>query len=120
MTTVVTSVAVGTPSGELCSTTLLGLSVNVETTAFTVSAVGSLPLTDQLSLYAQAGVAFWEVTGSAPGLTVDVSEDGNDIQVGLGANFYFTEMVGVRGAWDRLDVEGDPLDFLSINVLVAF
>lgn len=94
----------------------------VEADAWTVSALGILPLGDQLSLFARLGVNFWNTdisaagTGSGSVASASNSDDGTDWVYGLGAAFSFTKNLSVRGEWERYDFDDADVDLLSAGV----
>jgi OOP family OmpA-OmpF porin len=94
----------------------------VETEAWTVSALGILPLGDSFSLFARLGVNFWNAdisaVGTGGGVTAAVSEDddGTDMVYGVGAAYRFTKNLSVRGEWERYALDDADVDLWSAGV----
>ena len=111
---------------------VLGVPVTaeIETKAWDLVAVGILPLNEQFSLHAKAGIARWDLdtTASAVGLgAVSISENGTDFTFGFGGQFNFTKNVGARVEWQRYNDVGDSgttgqsdFDVISASVLFMF
>jgi len=93
----------------------------IETTAFNFSAVGTLPLNPSFSLFAKAGVLFWDAkardtTGGTP---FSASDDGSDLSLGLGATYHFNKNLGLRAEWEQFDA-GDGISLLSVGAVYKF
>jgi len=94
----------------------------LEAEAWTVSALGILPLGDQFSLFARLGVNFWNVdisaVGTGGGTTAAVSDDddGTDMVYGVGAAYSFTNNLSVRGEWERYDFDDGDVDLWSVGL----
>src|SRR5690606_26898493 len=67
-----------------------------------VSAVLSLPLSENFSLYAKGGQFFWESEARALGIPID--DDGDDPFYGAGAKFRLNDALDLRLEWERYDV----------------
>jgi OOP family OmpA-OmpF porin len=100
---------------------------------FNVDLVGIAPLfEDRFALLARVGVQSSKTsdlfvgTGSAAMLRVpDPSKNGTSYKAGLGAEFYFTRNVGVRGEWERYRVSDGMsghanADAFTLNLLYKF
>jgi OOP family OmpA-OmpF porin len=98
----------------------------IKTDAWTISALGILPLGDSFSLFGRVGVNFWSAdisaTGSGGGGTAAYSEsdDGTDWVYGVGAAYKFTDNFSVRGEWERYDFGDGDADLLSAGVSWSF
>lgn len=94
---------------------------SLDSTALTLSAVGSLPMTDQFAFTGKLGIAWAETDVSGFG-----TRDSTDPVYGLGLRYDFNKQFGVRGEWERFRLNGSPLvgkfdaDVLSINAIVRF
>lgn len=99
--------------------------VTLENEAWTLSALGILPLNDKFSLFARLGLNVWNVditasgTGSG-GTSYSDSEDGTDVVYGLGAAYHLTPNLNLRAEWERYDFDGGDLDFLSVGLSWSF
>jgi OOP family OmpA-OmpF porin len=108
---------------------VLGVRLRGDFNAFSVSALGLLPLGD-FDLFARGGIARWDGSLEAVDFGVDVSEDNTDPLFGLGAQ-YRTGQLAIRleyqglllGFDDDNDDEADCddwVDLLSIGVTWTF
>jgi len=103
------------PSAGVVNTTL-------ESDAWTLSALGILPLGDRFSLFGRVGVNFWNIdvsatgTGSGGTATASDSDDGTDWVYGVGATYSLTKNLGVRGEWERYDFDDGDVDLLSAGI----
>ena len=94
---------------------------SLESTALTLSAVGSLPMTDQFAFTGKLGIAWAETDVAGFG-----TRDSTDPVYGLGLRYDFNKQFGVRGEWERFRLNGSPLvgkfdaDLFSINAIVRF
>jgi OOP family OmpA-OmpF porin len=96
-----------------------GGSASAEADALFFSVAGAIPLGDRASVYGKVGLFFWDASLSATGFP-DSSEDGNDLLFGAGASFDLTSQIGIRGEWERYDLDGDNVDMLSVGVQFMF
>ncbi len=72
-----------------------------------VYGIGHLPLAEQFSLYALAGFTYGELSVSAPGVPVSVSDDDTDFSYGVGAQFDLTRSVAGYVEWAQYFDESD-------------
>lgn len=102
------------------------LNLKVETQAWSLSALGILPLNDKFSLFGRLGfnVSNSDVSVSATGsgTTYSSSDSDNDTGVlyGLGAAYHFTPNVNLRAEWERYDSDGSDMDFVSVGLGFSF
>jgi OOP family OmpA-OmpF porin len=87
--------------------------VKVGSNAFSASAIGSIPLNDQFSLFARLGYASWE-------LNKDVDDDGEDLIYGLGAAFNVTPQVQIRAEYEAVDVNHGDFDYFGVSAAFKF
>ncbi len=87
--------------------------VDLETEGFVAAGLASLPLTENLSLYAKAGVFFWDQDVNT------VSFDGQDLMYGIGARLRFMDQFHVRLEWEQFDTKFQT-DMISITGGVQF
>ena len=92
--------------------------VDVEVTAWDLVGVASFPLGDKFSVFGKLGFAMWDAEASLPGFG-SVSDDGTDLTFGVGLQYDVSRNLGIRGQWQRYDVEGDA-DLLSIGLIYRF
>ena len=89
-----------------------------------VWAIGILPATPKLSIYARLGYSAWDselkttVPPEAP-TTTDAS--GNDLAYGFGVAYNFTRRFGLQVEWEKYELErDDEVTFGSIGVRWTF
>ncbi|HWS02501.1 MAG TPA: outer membrane beta-barrel protein [Gammaproteobacteria bacterium] len=98
------------------------VNATVEGEAWTVSALGILPIGDKFSLFGRLGVNIWNVDVSAAGTysgataTLSGSDDGTDMVYGVGAAYSFTDNLSMRGEWERYDFGDTDVDLLSAGI----
>jgi OOP family OmpA-OmpF porin len=93
--------------------------IGVEVTAWDLVGVASLPLGDKFSVFGKLGFAMWEAEAtSVPGFG-SVSDDGTDLTFGVGLQYDVSRNLGIRGQWQRYDVDADA-DLLSIGLIYRF
>lgn len=97
--------------------------------AWTLAAIGTLPVMRDLSVFAKLGVANWssklKSTRLVPGaLTQAAAEivhtDGWDPYYGAGVGYELVEGVGIRAEWERFDFGGTDVDLMSAGLTVKF
>jgi len=96
-----------------------GGTVTAEVDGLQVAAVGMIPINPQFGVFGKIGVYMWDATVSATGFG-SVSDDGHDIMFGAGVSWNLTSKFGLRAEWERFDIDGDDLDFLSVGVQFNF
>lgn len=106
-----------TDLGEV-SATGPGGTATVEVDGFGVAAVGMIPLSERFGLFGKVGAFMWDASGG--GAASGTDEDGTDIMFGAGVNWNLTQKFGLRAEWERFDVDGDDVDFLSIGAQFNF
>jgi hypothetical protein len=81
--------------------------------------VGFLPVQPNFDLFARVGYGTQELSVSGPGASA--SADGESVNYGVGAQFFFDANNGVRGDWTRHDFEDDgEADVFSISYVRKF
>lgn len=85
-----------------------------------VYAVGAVPVSPNLELFGRVGYGTTELEASGGGVTV--SEDGDSWNYGVGANYFFDGLNGVRADYTRRDYQNDggEADVWSINYVRRF
>jgi OmpA-OmpF porin, OOP family len=94
----------------------------VEVSGLNTSLVGLHRATDALEIFAKVGLYAWEAkasdtTGGAP---FSGKNDGADLSLGFGANYYFTRQFGARLEWEHFSLDSDDASLLSASLLVRF
>lgn len=91
--------------GEASSSGFVGgvsTTVVTETTAFELVGVGSVPMTDNFSIYAKLGMFRYDSDGSATGGLAGTSGDkGTEFTFGFGAEYAFARNFAARLEWQR-------------------
>lgn len=90
----------------------------VEVDGFGLAAVGILPLNEQFGIFGKLGIYRWDASGG--GDLAGAGDDGTDLMFGAGVNWNFTERFGLRVEWERYDIDGDDVDFLSLGLQFNF
>jgi len=96
-----------------------------------VDLVGIAPLTDKFSVFGRVGVAHAQTrdsfagSGAAIAATSNASKRDTNLKVGVGMEYKFTPMMGVRGEFERYrinDAMGSRgnVDMLSVGLVVRF
>jgi OmpA-OmpF porin, OOP family len=104
--------------GEV-SASVPGGTATGEVDGFGLAVVGMIPLNEKFGLFGKVGAYMWDSTVSAPGFG-SVSDDGTDIMFGGGVNWNLTTRFGLRAEWERFDIDGDNIDFISIGAQFNF
>ncbi|MFQ6017396.1 MAG: outer membrane beta-barrel protein [Kiloniellaceae bacterium] len=89
------------------------------TDGWSLGATLGTPLTDQLSLFARAGVFVWEVDVQLDGLAVSVPGNENPFYGG-GAKVDFTPNLSLIGDWTRYELDPIHSDVVSIGLQYRF
>lgn len=97
----------------------------IENEAWTISAVGILPLNDKFSLFARLGLNVWNMDVSASGTgsgttSVSSKDNGTNAVYGVGAGYSLTPNLNLRAEWERYDFGGDNIDFFSAGLAWVF
>ena len=87
--------------------------VDIETEGFTAAGLASLPLSEDFSIYAKAGVFFWDQDVNT------VSFDGQDLMYGIGVRMRFMDQFHVRVEWEQFDTKFET-DMISVTGGIQF
>lgn len=111
-------------------TIVLGIpvSADAEITGFFLSGIASWPINDSFSVFGKLGAIYWDVETDADGGGISVSEDenGTDLMFGVGAQYDFTDNIGIRAEWERFNDVGDSdtgesdIDLISGSLVYRF
>lgn len=95
--------------------------VEFEVDGFAVNAIGRVPV-GQGALYGKVGAFSWTADAKACVALVCTNEDHDETDVvwGLGVSFDFNDQVGIRGEFERYDIDGDDIDMLSAAAYLRF
>jgi OOP family OmpA-OmpF porin len=99
-----------------------GVRLDADANAIGVWAVGILPTTPRLELFAKFGATRWDVKTALTedGATDPSSASGNDFAYGVGIGYMVSERIGIRGEWETFKTDGEDVRFGSIGVLFKF
>jgi OOP family OmpA-OmpF porin len=101
--------------------------------AWSMDAIGLLPLSDRIALFGKVGLHRWEVDGRAAAIvggaasTVGARATGTDWKYGFGARFDVSKSTALRVEWERFRNVGDAattgrgdIDVLTLGVHYRF
>lgn len=99
-----------------------GVGCSLEADGFHASLVGSLPMANQFSFTGRVGLFRWnaDVSCSAGGASASADESGTDLTFGVGVRYDMTKSVGLRGEWERFDLDDADVDMLSLGLIFSF
>jgi OOP family OmpA-OmpF porin len=110
--------------GKAKATFGAGGSATFGTKGFEFSGIGMLPLTEQFSVFAKAGLFSWKVDAKASGPVGSASASGTDLTFGFGLKFDFTKDFAARAEWQRYKDVGDmnttgqgDVDFIGVSLV---
>lgn len=100
---------------------------NEKNNAWILAAVGTLPLTKDISIFGKLGANNWKRSTNTFirnnfGDTVRTStlERGYDPYYGVGVSYALMENLDLRGEYERYDLDGSKVDFISAGMAVRF
>ena len=107
-------------SGTFFGTPVTGGEVKVS--GLNASAVALHPVNPGFELFAKAGLFAWDAKASdtTGGVPFSATNDGVNLSLGFGANYYFTKNVGARIEWEHFDLDPDKASMLSAGIVVKF
>jgi len=107
-------------SGDFSGLPVTGGKVKVS--GVNTSLVATHQATPKLGLFAKAGLYAWnakasDVTGGVP---FSAKDDGVDLSLGVGADYFFTKNVGARVEWEHFELDPGKASLLSAGIVVKF
>lgn len=87
--------------------------VDIETEGFTAAGLASFPLSEDFSIYAKAGVFFWDQDVNT------VNFDGQDLMYGVGVRMRLMDQFHVRVEWEQFDTKFET-DMISVTGGIQF
>jgi len=85
---------------------------NSDVSAFTATAIGSIPINDQFDIFGKVGAMRWDSDNTAG------SESGFGMTYGVGARMNISEKTKLRAEWEKLpDIETAPGEETDVNML---
>ncbi|BDU15352.1 outer membrane beta-barrel protein [Lysobacter auxotrophicus] len=97
-----------------------GTGTPLEASSVYLTAVGTVPITDNFSAYAKAGFQRWDLDRSIPSIVGNTDDNGTDPTYGVGLQYRFTDNVALRGEYSRFEVEDTDLDLAQIQLRYDF
>jgi opacity protein-like surface antigen len=99
-----------------------GVTTDVLVNAYYLSGMAAIPLAGRASLFAKIGGQFWEgeINGATPTASAQATDNGTGLMYGAGASFDMSGNVGLRGEWERYDVDGNDVDMVSVGIVLMF
>lgn len=96
--------------------------------AWTLAAVGTLPVTNDFSVFAKVGAANWKANSNSSRIVstaftqkAEIHHDnGWDAYFGAGVSYKLVEGISVRAEWERFDFGGTDVDLMSAGLAVRF
>jgi OmpA-OmpF porin, OOP family len=101
-------------AAELGYSTLFDKS-GVEVTAWELVGIASFPVANKLSIFGKLGFAMWEADAGSFGST-----DGTDLTFGAGVQYDITPKLGIRGQWQRYDIDDSDGDLFTVGLIYKF
>lgn len=94
----------------------------MKVSGFNTSLVAMRQATPQLGLFAKAGLYAWnakasDLTGGSP---FSAKDDGANLSLGIGADYFFTKNVGARIEWEHFKLDPKAASLLSAGLVVKF
>ena len=90
--------------------------VSIEVDGFNASVLGTLPVSNQVEVFAKLGMFFWDVEARGFG-----DDSGEDFSYGLGISYGFPSNLGVRAEYQRFDIEdSDTVDLAALSLTWRF
>ena len=92
--------------------------LSAEADGFTLSVVGTLPLSDRFSLHGTVGSFFWDGDTSFNGIADDPGD--TNLFLGVGANFSLTTSLSIRAEFANYELEETDAQVLSLGLAYRF
>jgi OOP family OmpA-OmpF porin len=98
---------------------VLGEKIETDINGISLAAVGFLPI-GPVDLFAKVGAVNWNADLAVPSLGETVSDDGTDLNYGIGAQFRVWSL-SLRAEYERFDIsDADTVDMVSLGVTWTF
>ena len=94
----------------------------VELSAFNLSALGVLPISEQFSVFGKVGLFKWEAefSDTTGGVPFSGDDDGTDVSFGLGVAYNFNRNFGLRAEYELFKTDDADASLLSVGVVWKF
>lgn len=90
----------------------------LEVNGFEASVLGRVPINPEASVFGRVGMFAWDTSGDDLAFADDT---GTDPLIGFGADYRFSDMLGVRAEYERFyEVDEADIDLFSLGVVYDF
>ncbi len=93
--------------------------VSLSADGFTLGATGSVPVSEQFSLFGRAGWFFWDGDAEINNVSQATPEDTN-LYLGVGIRYAVSDRFRVTGDWTRYELESANSNVISIGIQYGF
>jgi opacity protein-like surface antigen len=93
------------PPGFACAGLVIPLFTKADLTAYSLSVIGSIPVTDRIDVYGEVGIASWDVDFNGISSAFDTS--GEDLLYGAGVRWSIDDHWKVSGEYGKVDLGFD-------------
>ena len=94
-------------------------SISLSADGFTLGATGSVPVSEQFSLFGRAGWFFWDGDAEINNVSQATPEDTN-LYLGVGISYAVSDRFRVTGDWTRYELESANSNVISIGIQYGF
>ncbi len=94
-------------------------SVSLSADGFTLGATGSVPVSEQFSLFGRAGWFFWDGDAEINNVSQATPKDTN-LYLGVGISYAVSDRFRVIGDWTRYELESANSNVISIGIQYGF
>jgi hypothetical protein len=89
---------------------------DIEVDGWDLAVLGKWPVSDRFEVFAKLGYVWWDAETEGFG-----GDSGEDLMYGLGVGFDLNDQFGLRGEWERMDIEDtDRADLWTVSLLFRF
>lgn len=98
----------------------LGAGLTLSIDGFVVSAVGKVPLSNNINVFGKVGMFVWDATADQDGLGAVLNDDGVDATFGLGVSVDFTPNFGLYAQFQQFDIDDGDVKNYSLGAQFMF
>jgi OOP family OmpA-OmpF porin len=92
----------------------------LEADGFNFSAVGIIPASEKIDIFAKIGMFMWDATLEESGFGELASDDGTDISFGVGASVNLTDQFGLLLEFQKFDLDSEDVSNISLGIRLNF
>lgn len=92
----------------------------IEVDGINLSAVGIMPVNEQIDIFAKVGMYMWNISVSEAGFGEFYSEDGTDLSFGFGASVNVTPQFGLVFEYQKFEVDDEDISNISLGARLNF